>query len=50
MKGLRKPVSGKLTDSTSWIKENEIALSHRDEARATTKIILNLMDYSDALE
>lgn len=47
MKGLRKPASGKLTDSTSWIKENEIALSHRDEARATTKIILNLMDYAE---
>lgn len=48
MKGLRKINSGtSVVDSTSWIQENEYALTHQKEIRATTKIILKLMDYME---
>lgn len=47
MKGLRKPVSKQFTDSTAWIEENEYALSHVEEIKTTTRIILKLIDYME---
>lgn len=48
MKGLPQGNSGRqVVKATSWIQENENALAHKEEIKATTKIILRLIDFAE---
>lgn len=47
MKGLHKQASTPKKDVMSWMKEDEVAKGRKEEIRATTKIILHLIDYMD---
>ena len=45
MKGLNKQAFKVKSDPMSWMREEEYALAHQDEVRATTKIILHLINF-----
>ncbi len=47
MKGLHKQTLTPKTDVMSWMKEDEVAKGRKEEIRATTKIILHLIDYME---
>lgn len=47
MKGLHKQTFDPGRDVMSWMKEDEIAKGRRKDIRATTKIILHLIDYME---
>lgn len=47
MKGLNKQVFDVNSDPMSWMKEDEYAIAHQEEVRATTKIILHLIDFME---
>ena len=47
MKGLHKQMLTPKKDVMSWMKEDEVAKGRKEESRATTKIILHLIDYME---
>ncbi len=47
MKGLHKQTISPRKDVMSWMKEDEVAKGRKEEIRATTKIILHLIDYME---
>lgn len=48
MKGLHKQTFDPHRDLTSWMKEDEVAKRNEEKVRATTKIILHLIDYMES--
>lgn len=48
MKGLHKQTFDPHRDLTSWMKEDEAAKRNEEKVRATTKIILHLIDYMES--
>lgn len=47
MKGLHKQTPNPKKDALSWMREDEVARGKKDEIRATTMIILRLIDYME---
>lgn len=47
MKGLHKQTLNPKKDATSWMKEDAVARGKKSEIRATTMIILRLIDYME---
>ena len=48
MKGLHKQTFNRKRDVTSWMKEDEVAKKNEEKVRATTRIILRLIDYMES--
>ena len=48
MKGLHKQTFNPKADPMSWIKEDEVARTRKEEIKATTMIILRLIDYMES--
>ena len=49
MKGLSKTGTTGLVDSTSWVAENDYARNHKEEVKATTRIIMRLISYMEMM-
>lgn len=47
MKGLHKQTTNPKKDALSWMKEDEVARGRKEEIKATTVIILRLIDYME---
>lgn len=47
MKGLHKQTPSPKKDALSWMKEDEVARGKKEEIKATTMIIMRLIDYME---